>query len=323
MLYRPRVMAHRFTIVGIGEAVYDLFPDTQRLGGAPLNVARQADHLARLRGGRGVIVSRIGQDGLGDDMLGELRAADLETGYLQSDPDRPTGQVIVELDEDGDPDYEIVRNVAWDVMQYDPELDQLAANCSGVTFGSLAQRDGQSRNTIYRFLDACRRATRLFDVNLREDFFDRRILARSLELAHLAKMNLDELRVVLATLGLPVPNHLGVDADDFSDDAEAEAARRLRLEFDVEGVIITRGARGTAAHTAEGVVTAEVPRYEAAPGADPVGAGDAATAAFLVARSLRWPTERAVLLANHMGAWAASQPGAVPELPEAIAGLMA
>ncbi len=317
----------RFTLVGIGEAVFDLFPSSQRLGGAPVNVAAYTHQLASQRGGRGVLVSRVGQDALGEDLLAELRERGLDTSYIQSDPDRPTGRVVVQFDRTGQPDYEILPGVAWDVIQYDPELEDLAATCTGVAFGTLAQRDGQSRNTIYRFLDACRRATKLFDVNLRDGFDEHRPLGRSLELADIAKLNRDELGRVLAMLGLGrpmAPAENSAEAEALAEaEAEAEAAQTLRLEFHLDQVVVTRGERGTAIYTDGGVVTGEVPTYEAVEGADAVGAGDAATAGLLVAGALRWPAEKAVELANHMGAYAASQPGGVATLPQEILAMVA
>src|SRR5262245_16443978 len=111
----------RFTIVGLGEALFDLLPDRQVLGGAPLNVVVHAQQLVAPLNGQAVMVSRIGSDGLGQRLLDELRARRLSTTYLQIDPDRPTGTVRVNLDQ-GEPRYEIVGDVAWDRLAFTPEL---------------------------------------------------------------------------------------------------------------------------------------------------------------------------------------------------------
>ena len=167
-------MDHPRTIIGLGEALYDVFPDQMRPGGAPLNLAVHAHQL----GNRGVVVSRIGEDALGHQLLDDLRQRDMPTDHVQVDPDRATGTVLVQLDPAGEPTYDIVAHVAWDNLQWDPQMESLAAHADAVCFGSLAQRDGQTRNTIYRFLSSARRAVRLFDVNLRQHYHDRRSLDR-------------------------------------------------------------------------------------------------------------------------------------------------
>ena len=293
-------MADRFTIVGIGEALYDIFPEGERLGGAPLNTVVCAHQLAQVRGGRAVLVSRVGQDELGERALAELQQRGLDIGYIETDPDRATGRVYVDLDENNQPEYEIVRDVAWDVLQYDPDLEDLAMRCEAVCFGSLAQRDAQSRNSIYRFLDTTRRATILFDVNLRKPFYDRGVLQRSCERATIVKLNEDELHTVTQTLGV-------------DDDPDA-----LRSTYNLDMLVVTRGDTGTRLHTKQGTFDGEPAHYEPADNADPVGAGDASSAAILLGKVLRWPPQKTADLANHCGAYVASQPGATPDLPESI-----
>lgn len=302
-------MSHRFTIVGLGEALFDLLPEGDRLGGAPLNVAVHAHQLAAARGGRGVIVSRVGQDDLGQRVYDELRARGMTTDYLQSDPDRPTGTVVVDL-VDGSPSYDIVEDVAWDVIQYDPDLEDLAQHCDAVCFGSLAQRDGQSRNTIYRFLDAAKRAFKLFDANLRPPFVEPSRLKRSCELADALKLNEDELPQVAEMIGV------------YEDDAEARIAEILK-KFDLKMLVLTRGAQGTAIYPAgrdpgEGAIEGEMPEFNPQADADPVGAGDSVSAAILLGRVLRWPPDRIATLANHVGAFVAGQSGGTPTLPDAL-----
>lgn len=304
-------MGDRFSIVGIGEALYDLFPDGERLGGAPLNVAVHADQLAQVRGGRGVIVSRVGQDDLGERLAKELRERGLTTDYLQTDPDRLTGRVYVDFDDRGQPRFEIVRDAAWDVMQFDPDLEDLANRCEAVCFGSLAQRDAQSRSTIYRFLDATRRAVRLFDVNLRQDEFDHGRLHRSCEMANIVKLNDEELPQVASLLGLGAVGQGEMDVAD----RQAEALLRM---FELEMLVLTRGERGTRLYTPHERIDGEPASYPPAANADAVGAGDACAAAVLVGRVLRMKPQRIADLANYAGAYVASQPGATPKLPDAI-----
>lgn len=308
-------MAHRFTIVGVGEALFDIFPDHQTLGGAPLNVAVHAHQLARPRGGQGIVFSRIGQDELGERVLEELRRRGMSTDHIQTDPDRDTGRVYVRFDASGRHSYEIVSNVAWDVLQFDPDTEHLARRCDAVCFGTLAQRDAQSRHTIYRFLDTACHAVRLFDVNLRQNFYDARIIARSCEQATIVKLNDEELPIVCGLLGL---SSVGVGEVDEQD----RKAAALRQKFNLHMVVLTRGAEGTILFTEAGRFRGERVSYPPAANADSVGAGDACAAAILVGTVLRFDPQRIVNLANHAGAYVASQPGATPDLPESILSLV-
>ncbi|MFP4223228.1 MAG: PfkB family carbohydrate kinase [Phycisphaeraceae bacterium] len=296
----------RYTFVGLGEALFDLFPGQQRLGGAPLNVAVHAHRLSAPRGGRAALVSRVGQDRLGELLLRELEERGLETQYIQTDPDRPTGRVYVDFAPGGEPRFEIVEGAAWDVLQYDFDLEDLAMTCAGVCFGTLAQRDAQARNTIYRFLDTARRAVRLLDVNLRASYGDQRILDRSCDRASIVKLSESELPEVAGQLGLGA----GGDADSL--------ARKLSRRYRLDLLVLTRGERGTMIYAGETAVEGEPAEYPQAEDADPVGAGDAAAAAVLVGRVMRMDPRAIATLANHCGAFVASQPGATPELPDSI-----
>jgi fructokinase len=296
---------NRFTIVGIGEALFDVLPDARLIGGAPLNVATHAHQLAQPHGGRGVIVSRIGQDVLGDELIAELRKRGMTHEFLETDPDHETGQVYVSFDAQNQPSYDIVRNVAWDWLNYDHDVENLARRCEAVCFGTLAQREGQTRNTILRFLDDARRAYKLFDVNLRPPFYDAGILRRSCERATAVKMNEQELPVVVDLLGLQ------------GGDADAQAVSLMR-KFEVRQVILTRGAQGTVMYTGTDKHVGEPAHYPAAEGADLVGAGDACAAAILLGAVLRLRPDPVVTLANHAGAFVAANPGATPTLPESI-----
>ncbi len=298
-------MARRFSIVGLGEALFDVFPEAEMLGGAPLNVAVHAQQLGQPRGGAGIAVSRVGQDDLGQRVARELQDRGMDTSYLQTDPDHDTGRVYVGVDECGEPDYDIVGDVAWDWLQFDPDMEDLARRCDAVCFGSLAQRTAQSRNTIYRFLETAGRGIKLFDVNLRQNFHDQNVLRRSCELATSVKLNEDELPVVARTLGISADN-------------EQAAVAALLKKYALQHVVLTRGEAGTVLHTATTRFDGKVPLYSRDPDADNVGAGDACAAAILVGLVLRRPMEAIVELANHAGAYVASQPGATPALPQGL-----
>jgi fructokinase len=288
------------TIVGIGEALWDIFPDGQRLGGAPLNVAAGAQQL----GNAGVVVSRIGQDRLGDALRAELTERNMALDHIQNDPDHATGRADVDVDPSGAPRYRIADDVAWDYLQWDGDLAYLADQCSAVCFGTVAQRDAQTRNTIYRFLGEARGAVRLYDINLRPGTGDRRTLRRSLDLATAAKFSRDEFDTLRRILVL--------------DDEPESAAARLMKSHALDWIALTRGADGTVVYTAAGVCEGEPATAQPVDGADPVGAGDATSAALLHGVVRRWPWERTITLANKLGAHVAGQAGACPELTDEL-----
>lgn len=299
--------------MGIGEALYDIFPDGDRLGGAPLNTAVIADQLAKPHGGRGVVVSRVGQDPLGERLLAELTDRGLTTDFIETDPDRATGRVYIRFGPDGEPRFDVPDVSAWDNLWFDPDWEDLAMTCDGVCFGTLAQRNAQSRNEIYRFLNTARTATRLLDVNLRSfggtDFYDQRVLDRSLDLATMAKFSEQELATVAEMLGLD-------DEDADGGDRTAALADTVLRRYELDLVVVSRGAAGTAAYTGSGLVEGEPATTTPADDADPVGAGDAVSAAILVGQAMRLPLEQTLTLANRVGAYVASQPGATPGLPD-------
>lgn len=295
------------TIVGLGEALFDVFPDAERLGGAPLNVAVHAHQLLSQSGGHGVVVTRIGQDNRGQQVMGELKDRGMTTDFVQQDPDKPTGVVYVDTTDPTSPDYEIVADVAWDWLHYDPDLETLARQCDAVCFGTLAQRTSEARSSIHRFLKDARKAIRLLDLNLRQDFYSARIIERSLELANALKLNDEELPVLCGLLGR---------------DAQGEASEQLAeivKIFDLKWGILTRGEAGTLLVDAAGKVHAAQP-VSAKPveEADSVGAGDACAAAVLVGLLARKPLPAVAQFANEVGAFVAGQPGATPTLPESL-----
>jgi fructokinase len=291
------------TIVGIGEALFDVYPDEARLGGAPLNFTVHAHQL----GNTGIVVSRVGQDDYGNRVIDELRRRSMPTDFVQTDPDRPTGTVLVDLDDKGEPSYQIVRNVAWDALQWDPDLETLARRVDAVCFGTLAQRDAQARNTIYRFLDTASHALRLFDINIRQNFYDRRVITRSLEMATAVKLNSKELALLDSLMGLGA-----------SHDA---AAGKLVDKFKLKWLALTRGAEGTVLYTPTQRVETEPVRVSGK--IDAVGAGDSAAAALVHGTVNRWPLERTVRLANELGAYVAGQSGACPPLNDSLKKMLA
>jgi fructokinase len=299
-------------VLGIGEALFDVFAGTAVLGGAPVNFTVHVHRLLAASGaGTAALVSRIGADESGRTLLGELEQRGVATTWVQIDPHCATGAALVTLDAAGQPSYEIVRDAAWDKLAWDAALGELAGRCAGLCFGTLAQRSAPAAATITRLVSGASAAIRLFDVNLRQHYFDRPVLRRSFEIASVAKLNEEELARVSRLL-------FGASAQDTGANgaaAERQDAIRLLDEFGLELVAISRGARGTVFHTGAGIVDAEPPVVRPDPDADSVGAGDACCAGILFGLLQGWPLERTLELANRMGALVAARAGATPELP--------
>jgi fructokinase len=307
-------MDRGITMVGLGEALWDVLPGGAVLGGAPLNVACHVHALlpgsagalpSRLRrSGEAVVASRVGTDALGDEVVCELVRREMATDFVQRDAVHPTSTVNVKL-EAGQPTYTFTPDIAWDHLEFTPAWAELAAGCDAVCFGTLAQRSRQSRAAIWQFLDAAPQAIRLFDVNLRQGFYDRESLVEGCRRATLVKLNEHELRVVIEAVGL-------------KSESSTESLLALQARFGLEAVVFTRGERGTLFLHRDGVVDPSPVEYEAAPNADAVGAGDACSAGILVGSLLELSPERTAELVNHLGAFVASQPGATPALPLSI-----
>jgi fructokinase len=300
-------MSRSINVVGLGEALWDVLPSGKVLGGAPLNVAC---HAHRLLGGRGdgIVASRVGADSLGDEVLADLTRRGMTTKFVQRDPVHPTSTVTVELHA-GQPTYTFAADIAWDHLERPKELLELATTCDAICFGTLAQRTRQSREAIWSVLFAGYGAMLLFDVNLRQGFYDRESVEEGCRRATFVKLNEQELPIVADLLELP---------------PGSSHQRLLRLldRFEIWGAVLTRGERGTLIVMPDQIFDSPPVSYPAAPTADTVGAGDACSAAVLVGLVLDWPLERTVALANHMGAYVASQPGATPDLPVTIAAMI-
>ena len=171
-------------VIGIGEALWDMLPEGKKLGGAPANFAYHACQF----GLEGMAVSAIGQDSLGEEIVEALEAHHLP--YHLDRVEYPTGTVQVTLDQQGVPQYEIKTDVAWDNIPYTKELAALAADCKAVCFGSLAQRNAVSRESIGLFLQAVPKdCLKVFDINLRQDFYNREVLEESFRRCDILKIN--------------------------------------------------------------------------------------------------------------------------------------
>ncbi|MFH1009355.1 MAG: carbohydrate kinase [Candidatus Latescibacterota bacterium] len=291
------MIAHKddLLLVGLGEILWDQLPSGKKLGGAPANFAYHAHAL----GGIGAVVSCIGDDPLGRELLAKLDALDLKRDHVIVDKLYPTGTVSVQVDPSGHPSYTIHEPVAWDFIRESLQLLELAARADAVCFGSLAQRSEVSRRTIQSILRATRSSClRIFDVNLRQSFYSREVISTSLELAHILKINDEELPVVADMLSL---------SGDESPILEA-----LAIRYNLGIIALTRGDRGSLLYS-----TGRISEHKGHPAqvADTVGAGDSFTAALALGVLRGDDLDQINDHANRLASFVCSQVGATPALP--------
>lgn len=281
-------------IVGIGEALWDMLPSGKHLGGAPLNFA----YIASLLGNRSAIATRVGEDSLGREIRGELNARNLDTKAIQTDPKLPTGTVDVRF-QDGQPEYEIRKPVAWDALEWSSEWQRLARRCEAVCFGTLAQRSTQSRSTILQFIEHTRSSClRVFDINLRRPFYSREMIEAALPFTTVLKMNDVELPQIAEMFSI-------------AGSSPAELMRAMRQKFRAKILFVTRGERGAAA--TDGPTVVEHPGFTVQV-CDTIGAGDAFSAAATHSLLRGVDLEQTLAFANRWASWVASQAGGMPVL---------
>ncbi len=288
-------------VIGLGEAVWDLFPDSRRAGGAPGNVAYQVQQL----GGRAVVATRFGRDDAGRALADHLAVEGLDLSLVQWDESLPTGAVTVHLEDPAHPHYTIHAPAAWDNLEATPELLDAARHADAVCFGTLAQRSPASRETIHRVLAAAAPNCLIaYDINLRQHYYDRQWIERSLAASKIAKLNHEEIRTIAPLLDLPAP--------------PTEFARAILERTAVEAVCVTRAEEGCLIVTAS--ETIEIPG-ERVKVVDAVGSGDAFSAAMIMALCRGWPLSKAARFANRIGALMATKPGATPRIAHEYAAM--
>ena len=283
-------------IVGLGEILWDVFPERKILGGAPANFAY---HISQF-GFNGYAVSAIGDDLLGKEILNSLERKKLN--YLIETTDFPTGTVQVTLDDDGIPQYEICENVAWDNIPFTPRAENLAKNTVAVCFGSLAQRNKTSRETIQRFLKTVPGdCLKIFDINLRQHFYSKELIEESLRLANILKINEDEVVLISQLFGR-------------ENLREKDICLELLKKYDLEIVILTKGTDGSFVYNNKESSYHPTPKVQVA---DTVGAGDSFTATFIASYLHGNNIVDAHQLAVEVSAYICTQHGAMPVLPDA------
>lgn len=282
-------------IVGFGEALWDIFPEGKKIGGAPANFAY---HVAQW-GLDACAVSAIGKDGLGDEIIKKFDENGLN--YILERVDYPTGTVQVELDTNGVPSYIIKEDVAWDNIPMTPALDSLARECDAVCFGSLAQRSSVSRSTINAFIDLMpENSMKIFDINLRQHYYTEDVISESMTRSDILKINDEEIVVVAEMFGI-----CGL--------SQREMCKALLERFSLKMVILTCGDKGSYVLSQEESSWIDTPKVNVV---STVGAGDSFTGTFIASilkgKTLRQAHEAAV----KVSAYVCTCQGAMPSIPE-------
>ena len=282
-------------IIGLGEALWDMLPEGKKLGGAPANFAYHAGQF----GLDTLAVSALGEDKLADETIEALEKNGLN--YLMPRVPYATGTVLVTLTGNGIPTYEIKENVAWDNIPFTPEIEEAAAGCRAVCFGSLAQRNVVSRGTIQRFLDATPAdCLKICDINLRQQFFSKEVLENSFHRCNILKINDEELVVVSRMFGYQ-------ELDD------AKVCQQIVKDYNLQLLVLTCGTNGSYVFTADGQQSYQpTPKVEVA---DTVGAGDSFTGSFCAAVLNGKPIAEAHRIAVEVSAYVCTQNGAMPKYP--------
>ena len=290
-------MQQKRYVVGLGEALWDVLPEGKKLGGAPANFAYHAGQM--LGSDNTIAISALGEDKLAEETIEALKEHNLN--YLMPRVPYPTGTVQVTLAEGGIPTYDIKENVAWDNIPFTPEIEEIASNCRAVCFGSLAQRNIVSRENIHRFLDATPKdCVKIFDINLRQQFYSKEVIQASLRRCNVLKINDEELVLIGRMFGYP-----GLDIEN--------KCWLILGKYNLDMLVLTCGTNGSYVFTPGQMSFQETPKVEVA---DTVGAGDSFTGSFCAAILSGKPVAEAHKLAVKVSAFVCTQNGAMPTVPE-------
>ena len=285
----------KFQVIGLGELLWDMLPSGRQLGGAPANFAYHTQAL----GAEGRVISRVGRDEAGREILARLSQLGVPTDCIQTDPSAPTSTVSVEVSANGQPTYVIHEQVAWDYLAVDDSATRAVQQCDAICFGTLAQRSEISRSAIRDLLQLVPTSSlRVLDINLRQHYFSRELIEQSLSLSNVLKVNHHELSLLTEMFGL------------FGD--QPAVLEQFANLFDLRLVACTRGETGSLLFS-QG-------RWSDHPGipasvVDTVGAGDSFTAALVLGLLAQWELDKINDQANRLAAYVASRPGATPSFP--------
>ncbi|TSA37870.1 MAG: carbohydrate kinase [Porphyromonadaceae bacterium] len=280
-------------VAGIGELLWDMLPAGKQLGGAPCNFAFHAMQA----GCESYVISAIGQDELGTELIKTLNHLGLSDQYIQKNS-FPTSTVTIKLDDQGHPDYTIHEQVAWDHIQWNAQIEKLAGELDAVCFGSLAQRSFESEHSVVSLISATKPGClKVFDINLRQHYYTKEIIIQSINLSDVLKLNEDELPVVAGYTGL-------------SGDIRSQLTQLLK-QFNLRYIVYTMGSKGSIIVSADEYSFIEAPRIRVT---DTVGAGDAFTAVFIAGLLKGYPLTEVHQKAAEIAALVCTKKGATPKL---------
>ena len=284
-------------VVGLGEALWDVLPEGKKLGGAPANFAFHAGQF----GLNSIAVSALGEDDLAEETIQQLEEKNLQ--YCMPRVPYPTGTVQVTLDNEGIPTYDIKENVAWDNIPFNDDVKAIAENTRAVCWGSLAQRNVVSRESIYKFLDATPKdCMKIFDINLRQNFYTKEVICESMKRCNILKINDEELVLIGRMFGYP-----GLDIEN--------KCWLILGKYNLDMLVLTCGTNGSYVFTPGSMSYQPTPKVEVA---DTVGAGDSFTGTFCASILAGKPVTEAHKLAVSVSAYVCTQNGAMPILPEEV-----
>jgi fructokinase len=289
-------------IVGVGEVLWDLLLTGPKLGGAPANFAYHAHAL----GAHVNVITRVGNDDYGREIIRRFQNMGLPEATVQIDQTAPTGTAKVVLSGDGLAHFTIQDNVAWDYIAANREALAVAGTADAICFGSLAQRCQTSRDSILQLVAAApAKALRVFDINLRQQFYTRAVIEKSLRLADVLKLNEEELPILAAMFGLSGPANRQIE--------------RLAQTFDLHVIALTRGPDGSLLFQRKGKRWSDCQSHPVQV-IDTVGAGDSFTAVLVLGLLQKMDLDEINELANELARYVCSQAGATPSLPVEFAG---
>ena len=289
-------MEEKRYVVGLGEVLWDVLPEGKKLGGAPANFAYHAGQF--LGSDNTIAISALGEDKLAEETIAALKEHGLND-LLPRVP-YPTGTVQVTLDEQGIPTYDIKENVAWDNIPFDDDIRKIARSCRAVCFGSLAQRNIVSRTTIQKFLDETPAdCLKIFDINLRQQFYTQEIIRESLQRCNILKINDEELVLIGRMFGYP-----GLDIEN--------KCWLILGKYNLDMLVLTCGTNGSYVFTPGQMSFQETPKVKVA---DTVGAGDSFTGSFVGSILNGKTVAEAHKTAVQVSAFVCTQNGAMPTLP--------
>jgi fructokinase len=280
-------------IICFGETLWDILPTGRMPGGAPMNVAI---HL-RYNGFSPVLISRLGDDALGKDLLKVLKAKGIDISYIQADSKHPTSEVKANISNNREVSYEIPDAVSWDYIAYDQQAAQMVAQSNLFVYGSLAARNNVSSATLTKYLQLAR--VKVFDINLRPPYYTPKLIGQLMTYADIVKMNHYELIEIMSWFGKISP--------------QQQAMEYIRQRFNLDMVLVSRGSQGAILLNDKGFLEDKGFQVEVA---DTIGSGDAFLAAFLGKISKGVDPEKALEFASATGACVATRSGALPEFSE-------